>query len=122
MNIDATHIPWAQLPLEARFGFILFFSGIFGPEELDGKAVAVELAKIWDSEQLTLAFLNDDEGFWHLYRKYRDKYSEGVSRVDGYGFSREEAERAGFIKPRGQTIIAHLCPARRRSAVPRNGE
>lgn len=111
MNIDdAIHIPWARLSFEARFGFILFFSGVFGPEELDRKAVIRELAKIWDSEQLSLAFLNDRERFWELYRKYQDKYSEGVWRLDGYGISREEAERAGFIKPRRQTAIEHLCP------------
>ncbi|HKU28739.1 MAG TPA: hypothetical protein VJQ54_24930, partial [Candidatus Sulfotelmatobacter sp.] len=47
MNIDnRTHIPWAQLRFEARFVFILFFSGVFGSEALDRKAVVRELAKI----------------------------------------------------------------------------
>jgi len=51
MKIDSTvHIPWARLPMEARFCFILFFSGVFGPEELDRKAVIHELARIWDVE------------------------------------------------------------------------
>ena len=120
MDIDrTTHIPWAQLPLEGRFVFMLSFSGVFGPEELDRKAVVRELANIWDAEQLTLALLNDHEEFWELYRKYQEKYSEGVWRLDGYGISREEAERAGFIKPRRQTAVAHLCPGRRR--VSRDG-
>lgn len=110
MNIDdATHTPWAHLPFEARFLFILFFSGVFGPEELDQKAVVRELATIWDAEQLTLAFLKDHERFWDLYRKYQQKYRERVWRLDAYGISRQEAERIGFIMPRAETSIAQLC-------------
>jgi len=114
MKIDSRmHIPWAKLPFEARFGFILFFSGVFGPEELDQKAVVRELARIWDAERLTIGFLQDDNSFWELYRKYQKKYREGVWRLEGYGISREEAERAEFRKARTDTPIAHLCPVRR---------
>jgi hypothetical protein len=110
MNIDdATHIPWARLPIEARFLFILFFSGVFGPEELDRNTVVCELAKIWDEEKLTLALLNDDDRFWFLYRKYGQRYSEGVWRLEVYGISRQEAERVGFITPRAKTSVAQLC-------------
>ena len=114
MKIDRRmHTPWPQLPLGARFCFILFFSGVFGPEDLDHKAVVRELAKIWDSERLSLGFLEDHERFWDLYRKYQEKYHEGVWRLEGYGISREEAEWAGFTKGRTDTPIAHLCPVRR---------
>ena len=105
---DATHIPWARLPVEVRSLFILFFSGVFGPEELDHKAVVRELATIWDAEQLTLAFLKDHERFWNLYRKYQQTYRERVWRIDAYGISRQEAERIGFM-PRAETSIAQLC-------------
>lgn len=105
---NMTHTPWAQLPFEARFCFILFFSGIFGPEELDWPAVVRALARIWDAERLTLGFLQDDDWFWELYRKYQKKYREGVWRLEGYGISREEAERAGFAKARIDTPIA-IC-------------
>src|SRR5690349_11273475 len=114
MRIDSKmHIPWTQLPIETRFCFILFFSGVFGPEELDRMAVVRDLAKIWDAERLTIDFLEDHERFWDLYRKYEEKYSEGVWRLDAYGISREVAERAGFIERRAQTLIAHLCPSQR---------
>ena len=115
MKIDSRmHVPWAQLPLGARFCFILFFSGVFGPEDLEQKAVVGKLGKIWDSERLCLGFLQDQERFWDLYRKYLEKYREGVWRLDGHGISRGEAERAGFTKPRTDSPIAHLLPVGRR--------
>ena len=44
MNIDRiTHLPWAQLPVEARFCFTLFFGGVFGPEEFDQKSSRIGL-------------------------------------------------------------------------------
>src|SRR5579863_2255150 len=114
MKIDSTvHLPWAQLPVEARFCFILFFSGVFGPEEFDRKAVIRELARIWDLEQLSIGFMEDQDHFWALYGKYQFLYREGVWRLEAFGTSREEAERAGFIKLRTETPIAHLYPATR---------
>lgn len=111
MNVDRSmHIPWAQLPVEARFCFVLFFSGVFGPEEIHHSTVVRELAEVWNSEQLTVGIFNDDDRFWALYRAYRERYRGGVWRLDSCGISREEAELAGFIKPRADTAIAHLCP------------
>jgi hypothetical protein len=61
-NNTCLHVPFAQLPLEARVLFSIILATIYGPEPPAAAKVLADVEMIWDSENLTLDDFNKPVG------------------------------------------------------------
>lgn len=99
MNSTASsHLPFAQLPPEARALFFILMMTVYGPELPATEKVFEDLEMIWNTERLTLDDFQNDERLNQVFEKYARVFRKDAWWLDSIGVSREDAERAGFFE------------------------
>jgi hypothetical protein len=96
-STSSSHVPFAQLPPEARVLFSILLMTIYGPERPAVQKVLADLEMIWDGEQLALDNFRKPGRMKEVFDTYAAILREEVWGLDSIGVSREEAEREGFF-------------------------
>jgi hypothetical protein len=97
-NNTTSHVPFAQLPPEARFLFSICLMTIYGPERPPAEKVRSDLEMIWNTEQLTLDDFRKPGRMSEVSHKYAAISRNDVWWLDMFEVSREEAGRTGFFE------------------------
>jgi hypothetical protein len=105
-NDSSTHVPFAQLPPEARFLFSICLMTIYGPERPPAEKVRTDLERIWDTEKLSLDDFKKSDRISEVFDKYAAIFRKDVWWLDAFGVSRKEGERAGFFRERRRRALA----------------
>jgi len=101
-NDFSSHIPFAQLPVEARVLFSILLMTIYGPERPPAEKVLADLEMIWDNEQLALGDFMKPGRIEDVFGKYAAVFRKDVWWLGSIGVSREQAEREGFSSGDGR--------------------
>jgi len=97
-NKSSSHVPFAQLPPEARVLFSILLMTVCAPERPAVQKVLADLEMIRDSEQLAPDDFRKPGRRKEVFNQYAATFREEVRWLDSIGVSREEAEWEGFFE------------------------
>ena len=109
-NDSSSHLPFAQLPPEARVLFYILFQTMYGPERPPIAQVRADLETIWNSEALTMDVFEKDDVLTALFDKYAEKNRVSAWWLESWGVSRREASRCCFSSERQRPVPSAAAP------------
>lgn len=119
-NNTSSHVPFAQLPPEARVLFSILLMTIYGPERPPAEKVCADFERIWNTQQLTLDDFRNPDRISEVFDRYAEIFRKDAWWLENIGVPRREAERVGFFRERRRLAQAasNAAPTKEGGSVP----